>query len=107
VPQHLTKHDRTNLRLPTYAGLRAWRFEKDGRELKVRVEGQLVFNNPYPTLSAALDVLEDRERAYVADARLVQLLADCCAPLHATIVPRQPTADIRLRTTVEAVRYRG
>src|SRR6266852_9996 len=41
-PQDLTAHDCINLRLPTYGGLYAWEFEKRGRELKVRVEGQLV-----------------------------------------------------------------
>jgi DNA-binding transcriptional LysR family regulator len=45
MPQDLTAHDCINLRLPTYGGLYAWEFEKRGRELKVRVEGQLVFNN--------------------------------------------------------------
>jgi hypothetical protein len=30
--------------LPTYGGLYAWEFEKGGRELRVRVEGQLVLN---------------------------------------------------------------
>ncbi len=44
-PQDLTAHDCINLRLPTYGGRYAWEFEKRGRELKVRVEGQLVFNN--------------------------------------------------------------
>jgi DNA-binding transcriptional LysR family regulator len=44
-PQDLTAHRCINLRLPTYGGLYAWEFEKAGRELKVRVEGQLVFNN--------------------------------------------------------------
>ena len=48
MPQHLTKHDRTNLRLPTYAGLCAWRTEKDGRELKVRVEGAAGIHQPSP-----------------------------------------------------------
>ena len=45
TPQDLTAHACINLRLPTYGGLYAWEFEKHGRELKVRVEGQLVFNN--------------------------------------------------------------
>ena len=44
TPQELTEHNCINLRLPTYGGLYAWEFEKGGRELKVRVEGQLVFN---------------------------------------------------------------
>src|SRR5262245_47970339 len=53
-PQDLTAHDCINLRLPTYGGLYAWEFEKNGRELKVRVEGQLVFNRSAPMLRAAL-----------------------------------------------------
>jgi DNA-binding transcriptional LysR family regulator len=44
-PQDLTAHDCINIRLPTYGGIYPWEFEKRGRELKVRVDGQLVFNN--------------------------------------------------------------
>lgn len=40
TPQDLIKHNCINLRLPTHGGLYAWEFEKDGRELKVRVEGR-------------------------------------------------------------------
>ena len=52
-PQDLTDHDCINLRLPTYGGIYAWEFEKGGRELKVRVEGQFVFNNIALRLNAA------------------------------------------------------
>jgi hypothetical protein len=45
TPQDLTQHNCINIRLPTFGGLFPWKFEKDGRELKVRVDGQLVFNN--------------------------------------------------------------
>ena len=54
TPQDLTAHDCINLRLPTHGGLYAWEFEKDGRELRVRVEGQLVFNSTALMLNAAL-----------------------------------------------------
>src|SRR5215204_1789489 len=54
APQDLIAHACINMRLPTYGGLYAWEFEKGGRELKVRVEGQLVFNTIAPRLSAAL-----------------------------------------------------
>ena len=53
-PQELTDHNCINLRLPTYGGLYAWEFEKGERELKVRVEGPLVFNSTTQMLSAAL-----------------------------------------------------
>ena len=53
-PQDLTAHRCINLRLPTLGGIYAWEFEKRGRELKVRVEGQLVFNTIDLRLQAAL-----------------------------------------------------
>lgn len=54
TPRELDAHDCINLRLPTYGGLYAWEFERDGQELKVRVEGQLIFNSSTPMLRAAL-----------------------------------------------------
>ena len=33
------------MRQETSGGLYAWEFEKDGKELRVRVYGQLLFNN--------------------------------------------------------------
>src|SRR3984893_12134708 len=84
TPQDLTAHDCINLRLPTYGGLYAWEFEKGGRELKVRVEGQVVFNNIALRLSAVLEGLgltylpEDQVQAHLAAGRLVRVLADWC-----------------------------
>ena len=54
TPRDLTELNCINLRLPTYGGLYIWEFEKDGRQLNVRVEGQLVFNGARPALAAAL-----------------------------------------------------
>src|SRR6476646_3695388 len=53
-PQDLIGHTCINLRLPTYGGLYAWEFKKAKRELKVHVEGQLVFNGTFQMLNAAL-----------------------------------------------------
>jgi DNA-binding transcriptional LysR family regulator len=86
VPQDLTTHNCINLRLPTYGGLYAWEFDKAGRELKVRVEGQLVFNTAALRLNAVLAGLglaylpEDQVHAHLADGRLVRVLADWCPP---------------------------
>src|SRR5271167_3606353 len=44
-PQDLIGHNCINLRLPTHGGL--YEFQKGARELKVRVEGQLVFNGTF------------------------------------------------------------
>src|SRR4051812_24239198 len=44
TPQDLVEHNCINLRLPSHGGVYAWEFEKGGRELRVRVEGQFTFN---------------------------------------------------------------
>lgn len=70
------------LRLPTSGGLYSWPFVKEGRELRVRPEGQLVFNTITLALDAAIAGLglaflpEDVVAAPLADGRLVQVLAD-------------------------------
>jgi DNA-binding transcriptional LysR family regulator len=85
-PQDLTQHNCINLRLPTLGGLYAWEFEKRGRELKVRVDGQLIFNNADLRLSAALAGLglalmpEDTAEAHINSGRLIRVLEDWCAP---------------------------
>jgi DNA-binding transcriptional LysR family regulator len=38
-PQDLPAHNCISLRLPTYGGLMAWEFIKDGHEVRARVEG--------------------------------------------------------------------
>jgi DNA-binding transcriptional LysR family regulator len=54
TPRELIDHNCINLRLPTHGGLYAWEFEKDKRQLKVHVEGQLVFSVTAQMLNAAL-----------------------------------------------------
>jgi DNA-binding transcriptional LysR family regulator len=84
TPQELTAHNCINLRLPTYGGLFVWEFEKNGHELKVRVEGQLVFNNIALRLNAALAgfgltyLPEDMVKTHIAKRQLVRVLADWC-----------------------------
>src|SRR5580692_874746 len=84
TPQDLTTHSCINLRLPTHGGLYAWEFEKGGRALRARVEGQLVFNESGPMLDAALAgfglayLPEDSVQAHLAEGRLIRALADWC-----------------------------
>jgi DNA-binding transcriptional LysR family regulator len=114
TPQDLTAHACINLRLPTHGGLYAWEFEKGGREIRVRVEGQLVFNGTAPMLDAALAgfglayVPEDTVQTHIADGRLVRVLADWCPPYpgYHLYYPsrRQPTPAFAL--LVNALRYR-
>lgn len=86
TPQDLTTHSCINLRLPTHGGVYVWEFEKKGREIKVRAQGQLVFNTLALRLSAALAGLglayvpEDHVRAHIVDGSLIRVLEDWCAP---------------------------
>jgi DNA-binding transcriptional LysR family regulator len=115
TPQDLAGHQCINLRLPTAAGLYAWELGKGERDLRVRVEGQLMFNNVPMILRAAVAgfglacVLEDQAEAHVADGRLVRVLADWCprfAGYHLYYPSRrQPSAAFAL--LVDALRYRG
>jgi DNA-binding transcriptional LysR family regulator len=57
TPRDLALHSCINLRFPTRGGLYAWEFEKGGRALNVRVEGQLIVNDIGLALQAARDGL--------------------------------------------------
>ena len=115
VPQELTGHRCINLRLPTYGGLYAWEFEKDGRSLNVHVEGQLVFTRSAGTLQAALDgfgiacVPEDMVAAHLADGTLEQVLADWCKPFEGyhLYYPSRRQASPAFALLVDALRYRA
>src|SRR5712672_384962 len=115
VPQDLTAHACINMRLPTYGGIYAWEFEKRGRALKVRVEGQLVFNNIALRVNAALSGLglaylpEGQVQAHLAGGRLVRVLADWCPAFsgyHLYYPSRRQTAPA-FALLVDALRYRG
>jgi DNA-binding transcriptional LysR family regulator len=86
TPEDLMRHNCINIRLPTYGGVFPWELAKDGNELNVRVEGQLIFNNIGLRLNSALDGLglayipEDQILDHVSKGRLIRVLDDWCAP---------------------------
>ena len=114
-PQDLVDHGCINLRLPTHGGLYAWEFEKDGRELRVRVGGQLVCNGAIQMLNGAIAGLglayipEDLAQPHLAQGRLRRVLEDWCPPFsgYHLYYPsrRQPSAAFAL--LVDALRHRG
>lgn len=79
-PKDLVNHTCINFRFPSSGGLYAWEFEEDGREIRIRVDGQLAFNNIFNSLEATLDgfglayIPEEIILPYVADGRLVRVL---------------------------------
>lgn len=86
TPHDLASHNCINLRFPTYGGLYAWEFERDGRPLNVRVQGQLTVNDIALARKAALagQGIAYLPEEYVADAlsrsALVRALAEWCPP---------------------------
>lgn len=79
-PQDLVQHSCITERHSTSGGIWAWEFEQGGRELKIRVDGRLVFNNSYDVIDAALGgfglayVPEDIALPYVKTGQLKRLL---------------------------------
>ena len=115
TPQELTGHACINLRLPTLGGLYAWEFEKDGHELKVRVEGQLVFNRLQQVYTAALAgfglafLPEDMVLADIAAGRLVRVLEDWCPVWQGyhLYYPSRRQSSRALTLLIDTLRYRG
>jgi len=115
TPHDLTEHNCINLRLPTAGGFYAWEFDRDGRELRVRVEGQLAVNTGALAVKAAIAgaglafVLEERIRDDLEAGRLTRVLADWCPPFSGFHLyypsRRQPTPAFAV--VVDALRYRG
>lgn len=84
VPQDLVGHVCINTRQSRSGGLYAWEFEKDGRELRVRVDGQITLNSSMAQVEAAMAgygiayVPENLTERAIADGRLMQVLDDWC-----------------------------
>lgn len=115
TPQELTTHNCINIRLPTYGGLFPWEFDKDGHEVKVRVEGQLVFNNIALRLESALQGLglaympEDHALDHIKEGRLIRVLEDWCGPFpgYHLYYPSRRHASPAFAIMVDALRYRS
>ncbi len=114
-PQDLTDHNCINLRLPTHGGLYAWEFERGDRELKVRVDGQLVFNGPTQMLNAALAGLglayvpQDLAQPHLDRGLLTRVLEDWCPPYsgYHLYYPSRRQSSPAFALLVDALRYRG
>jgi DNA-binding transcriptional LysR family regulator len=114
-PGELTQHNCINLRFPTHGGLYTWEFERSGRELNVRVDGQLTFNNSKQILDAVLAgfgvayLPEDLAKPHLAKKRLVQVLDSWCAPFsgyHLYYPSRRQDAPA-LSLIVDALRHKN
>ena len=115
TPQDLAEHNCINLRMRSAGGLYAWEFEKEGRELRVRVDGQLTFNDAEMILIAARAGLgiayvpDDHVLADIAEGRLVRVLADWSPPFagYHLYYPSRRQLSPAFALLVEALRHRG
>jgi len=113
-PRDLVNHRCINLRLSTHGGLYLWEFEKDGQELKVRVEGQLVFNDIFQVVDAAVagfglaHAPEEIVAPYIKAGRLINVLSEFSPAWegHHLYYPSRRQSSRALTLVVDALRYR-
>ena len=114
LPQDLVHHNCINLRLPTHGGLYAWELEKDNREIRVRVDGQLTFNGTPQMLNAALSgfglayLPEDLAQPYFKRRRLKRVLQDWCPPYtgYHLYYPSGRQTSAAFALIIDSLRYR-
>ena len=115
VPQDLIEHSCIKLRLPTHGAFYAWEFQKDGQELKVRVQGRTAFNTVGMMRQVALDgfglayLPEDQVDTAIAEGKLIRVLSDWCPPRPAyhLYYPSRRQHSPAFALVIEALRYRG
>ncbi|MFN3932578.1 MAG: LysR family transcriptional regulator [Brevundimonas sp.] len=114
-PQELVGHNCINMRHETSGGLYAWEFEKDDQALRVRVDGQLTFNNSYAMIDAAVSGLgiayvpEDIVASQLKSGAL-EIALDDWSPLFDGYFLYYPSRRQNLRAfqiIVEALRHRS
>lgn len=113
TPAELQNHRCINMRLPTMGGLYAWEFEKQGRELKVRVDGQLTFNSLRQRIDAAVMgfglsfMPEDAVKNEISSGHLIRVLEDWCEPFpgYYLYYPSRRQHTTAFSLFVEALRY--
>lgn len=115
TPRDLSGHRCINYRGNTIGGLYSWYLEENGREIQVRVDGTLVFNNSDLMQEAALlgqglaYVYEDEVIEQINSGRLVRVLSRYSATFtgYHLYYPsrRQPTQAFSL--LVDALRYKN
>ena len=113
-PQDLVRHRCINTRQETSGGLYAWEFEKDGKELRVRVNGQLTFNNSYAMVDAAVSgfgiayVPDSMVATAVASGALEVVLDDWSPPFEGYFLyyPSRRQNLLAFQIIVDALRHR-
>ena len=101
--------------MPTYGGIFPWEFENKDEALKVRVEGQLTFNNIAMCLDAILKgfglayMPQDLVQTHIKEGRLVRVLSDWCPPFsgYHRHYPSRRQTSLAIALFRDAMRYPG
>jgi DNA-binding transcriptional LysR family regulator len=110
----LLRHNCVKLRLSSSGGIYAWELRDGGKDVEVRVDGQLTFNGAYQMLNAALSgyglafLPLEMTQPYVEAGRLRTVMEDCCPSfpgLHA-YYPSHRNSSRAMRLVIDAIRYR-
>ncbi len=115
TPYDLSGFNCINLRLPTKGGLYAWEFEKEGKPLNVRVDGQFACNDVATIIDAASSGLglaclpSDTVQEAINAGRLVRVLEDWCPPFpgYHLYYPNRRQNSPAFNLLVDALRWRG
>ncbi len=115
TPYELQNYRCINMRLPTLGGLYHWEFSKEGKAIRVKVEGQLVFNTLSARIDAALSgmgvscVPEDSVKTYIEEGKLQSVLQDWCEPFtgYYLYYPSRKQHTTAFSKLIDAVRYQG
>ncbi|MCS3431076.1 LysR family transcriptional regulator [Klebsiella sp. BIGb0407] len=113
TPHQLQHHRCINMRLPTAGGLYHWEFEKEGKPLRVKVEGQLTLNLLAERIDAVLSgfglacVPENMVQDYVESGGLIQVLQDWCPsfPGYYLYYPSRKQHLPAFALMIDALRY--
>ena len=115
TPQDLMKHNCIALRLASSGGLYAWELQHEGRDLALRVRGQVVCNTAPHILQVALDgcgiafLPEEMTAPHVAAGRLLSVMGDWCPrfPGLFAYYPSRRQSSRALGLVIDAIRYKG
>ncbi len=115
TPHELQHHRCINMRLPTAGSLYHWEFEREGKPLRVRVEGQITFNLLAERMDAALSgfglacIPENMVHDYLQSGELIRVLEEWCPyfPGYYLYYPSRRQHPPAFALMIDALRHSG